>query len=287
MQRPVVYCEVFSWKAALVANGSVLINGEATDRLAVTDRGLNYGDGVFRTLRIAQHAPVAWGVHLQRLRHDCQRLALPMPDEALLRAEAGRLFQERSEGVLKIVITRGCGGRGYTPLADPEPNRVLSAHEPPAVTAELELGVSGIRLARQPALAGVKHLNRLEQVLARAEYTHAGQADALMLDTAGDVISTTMRNIVLRLDGYWLTPELDQAGVAGAMRQSMMSALKAAGEPVQASRLSLSDCFRAQALIACNSVTGIIGVGRLADHVFASSLDSAVHCRALVDTSHC
>ncbi len=265
-----------------MANGNVLINGEAIDRVAVADRGLNYGDGVFRTLRISRQVPVAWDVHLQRLHHDCQRLALPMPDETLLREEAGRLFRERNQGVLKIVITRGCGGRGYAPPGAPDPNRILSAHEPREAVIELALGLSGMRLARQPALAGVKHLNRLEQVFARAECARSGHADALMRDTAGCVIGTTMRNILLRIDGYWLTPRLDQAGVAGAMRQRMMSALETAGEPVREARLRLSDCFGAQALVACNSVTGITGVTRLANHVFPSSIDSAARCRGLV-----
>lgn len=266
-----------------MGNATVLVNGVASDRIAVTDRGLNYGDGVFRTLRVAQHAPVAWLAQMERLNHDCRRLALPAPDERTLLAEARSLFSQRAGGVLKIVVTRGGGGRGYAPPERPETTRIVSAHALPPPVTELVLDVSRMRLARQPALAGVKHLNRLEQVLARNECLRRGRGDALMLDSADYVIGTTMRNILLHLDGQWVTPALDQAGVAGATRARMMAALAQAGEPVAQTALTLNACYRAQAMIACNSVSGITAVTRLAGYGFPFSLKMAAHCRALAD----
>jgi len=261
---------------------SVLINGSAADWLPVTDRGLNYGDGVFRTLRVARHEPVAWQAHMTRLRHDCERLLLPFPDATLLRTEARHLFRQRAQGVLKIVITRGSGGRGYAPAGADTPRRILSAHALPEPVEQLQLMPAAVRLARQPALAGVKHLNRLEQVLARQECAQRGVADALMLDSAGFVIATTMRNLLLRIDGRWLTPALTQAGVAGATRARIMGALAGSNSAVRTMELTLDACRHADAAIACNSVGGAVPVTRLADRYLPYSFAMAARCRRLL-----
>lgn len=260
-------------------SATTLINGIGGDQLSALDRGLNYGDGVFRTIRVVAHEPVAWTAQMATLERDCRRLCLPPPDAAILYDEARHLFANRPDGVLKIIITRGVGGRGYAPPAVVEPLRIVSAHAAPDALAALELGLSTLRLARQPALAGVKHLNRLEQVLARAECVRNGWSDALMLDTADQVIGTTMRNVLIAIDGRWLTPALDNAGVAGATRGRIMSALASVRRPVIEAELALSDCYAARAMVVCNSVSGITPVRRLATHDFPGSFDMAADCR--------
>lgn len=258
---------------------TILIDGMPGDRVSAADRGLNYGDGVFRTVRVSAHEPVAWATQMATLAHDCRRLRLPVPHADTLYGEARRLFAGRSDGVLKIVITRGSGGRGYAPPQASDPVRIVSAHPTPPADAVLDLAESSIRLARQPALAGVKHLNRLEQVLARRECAENGWRDALMLDCAGYVIGTTMRNVVLVSRGQWLTPALCHAGVAGATRRRIMAALAGAGRPVTQAGLTLSDCYAAQAMMACNSVSGVTPVRRLGTHEFRDSLETAAYCR--------
>lgn len=265
---------------------AILINGLPSDQVFALDRGLNYGDGVFRTMRVCEHTPVAWSAQMQRLAHDCRRLGLPMPAAEFLYDETRRLFSGRADGVLKILVTRGSGGRGYAPPEAVEPLRILSAHQAPPPLETLELAESSIRLPRQPALAGIKHLNRLEQVLARRECVDHGWVDALMRDTSGYVICTTMRNLLLVIDGQWVTPALDQAGVAGATRARLMAGLARAGQPVTESCLTLSDCYAAQAILACNSVSGITPVVRLASHQLPDSADRAAYCRDVLKTAN-
>lgn len=257
----------------------MLINGVPGDQVAATDRGLNYGDGVFRTLRVQAHEPQAWTTQMACLRRDCLRLDLPVPDADVLLAEARRLFAHTADGVLKIVVTRGSGGRGYVPPQNVQPVRIVSAHPLPPSVETLALEVSSIRFACQPALAGVKHLNRLEQVLARTQCARNDWPDALMLDGAGRVISTTMRNVLLCLDGVWHTPSLQQAGVAGATRERLLAACHALGQPVVRADCMLSDCYAASAMIACNSVSGVTPIIRLGTHELHHSVDMAVQCR--------
>jgi len=269
-----------------------LVDGIATRQLPADDRGLAYGDGVFRTLRIARGAPEAWAAHIERLVHDCQRLMLPAPDEVALADDARRLIAVHqapaSDAVLKIMITRGSGGRGYAPLRQPQARRIVSLHELPARATQanepLTLDQSSIRLARQPVTAGVKHLNRLEQVLARAECDRLGVADTVLFDTQGWLISTTMRNLLLRDDqGCWYTPRLDQAGIIGATRQRLLAGLKATGHQTKEIEMRLSDLTHFNAAIACNSVAGVSGLARIGDTVFTDSEAAAANVRDLLE----
>lgn len=257
-----------------------LVDGVMCGRLPADDRGLAYGDGVFRTVRMANHAPLAWATHVERLAHDCQRLCLPMPDPDRLLQDATRLFGARADGVLKIMITRGSGGRGYAPPQPARPRRIVSAHALPVAIESLRLEVASVRLARQPMLAGVKHLNRLEQVLARAECARNDWDDALMLDSQARVISTTMRNLIADIDGRWLTPRLAQAGVIGATRTRIMAAVAAAGGALTEADLSLADCVGARAMVACNSVAGVVPITGLAGHDLSGSRAMAAACTA-------
>ena len=152
----------------------ILVNGVPTEMVPVQDRGFQYGDGLFETLAIREGRPLRWLAHMERLARDCAILGIPAPPEAVLAAEADRLCSEQQRCVLKLTVTRGCGGRGYAPPPEPEPTRVLALHDWPAYPRSFwNEGISAVvcrtRLAHQPQLAGLKHLNRLEQVLARRE----------------------------------------------------------------------------------------------------------------------
>lgn len=261
-----------------------LIDGAQYAQVPADDRGLAYGDGVFRTLAVSRGVPQAWDVHMQRLAHDCQCLNLAVPNADLLAAEAGRLFAQ-SDGVLKIIITRGSGGRGYTPPAG-QVRRILSAHAMPPhahTPAPIDLVCSSVTLGAQPALAGVKHLNRLEQVLARAECEQQGQPDAAMYDAEGRIIATTMRNLLFQnTNGDWLTPALTRSGVAGATRQRLMNALAAAGTPVREHDIWRDDITDMRAVVACNSVGGVVAVRAIDGHVPTQSETARALCDRLL-----
>lgn len=236
------------------------IGGEPAPAIPPGDRGLAYGDGLFETMRVHAGGVPWWDAHLARLAAGAARLGLPMPDAAWFAdAAAGLLAQAPREAVLKLVLTRGDGGRGYAPPAAPRPTVLMSLHDlPPPLPPAITLRWCELRLARQPALAGLKHLNRLEQVLARREWTEADVHEGLMLDTAGEVACATAANVFAFVAGRWCTPPVDQTGVAGLARAWVLEQ----GGAVE-HRLSAADIEGADALFLCNAVRGILPVGRL------------------------
>lgn len=200
----------------------VLVNGENASTVAVSDRGLLYGDGLFETVLVDHGRAVLWPFHLARLELGCERLALPMPEVDLLAQELARVASGRLRCVVRISLTRGEGERGYRPVAS-TPTRIVAVF--PAPRQDPRLLRPGVRvrwcetrLGRQPRLAGLKHLNRLEQVLARAEWDDEDIFEGLMSDSDGAVIGATAANLFIVRRGQLLTPALDQAGVAGTCR---------------------------------------------------------------------
>jgi len=264
---------------------AILVDGEWQAHLPADDRGLAYGDGVFRTLRVEAGEPVAWGVHLQRLAHDCGRLFLPVPDKKQLADDVDRLFSGGRSGVVKIMITRGSGGRGYTPPLEGS-RRIVSAHPLPEDSdrqSPLILTCSPVILGQQARLAGVKHLNRLEQVLAREECRRAGTEDAVMCDHEDRVICTTMRNLLfVSAEGEWLTPALTRAGIIGATRQRLTSALSAAGVAVHETDIARSQLQTFRGAVACNSVGGVRSVSQIDGCIFAESESACEYARKLL-----
>lgn len=243
-----------------------LVNGAATDRVAIVDRGLQYGDGVFETIAVVRGTPLLWERHVERLLRGAGRLSIAAPDAALLTGEAGRLCQGAERAILKIALTRGAGGRGYAMPAPAAANRVLSLWGQAAVDntraqSGVDVRLCRMRLARNPALAGLKHLNRLEQVLARAEWSD-DYAEGLMQDLEGDVIEGTMSNLFLVTNGALLTPDLSQCGVEGVMRGAVLERAAALGISQRVGRVQLRDVQRAQELFVTNSLIGIWPVRR-------------------------
>lgn len=255
-----------------------LINGEIADSVHATDRGLNYGDGVFETLRVRAGQARFWQAHMDRLQAGCQRLGFERPDQAVLLREVQTVAAGQSECVIKIIITRGIPGqgtsRGYAPPPDCPVSRIVSAHVLPAglladvegVTdpentshspAGLRLRICTLRLASQPALAGIKHLNRLEQVLARSEWTDPGISEGLMLDENDHLICGTASNIFLVANGRMLTPRLDRCGVRGVMRGEILRQFSSRCEQ---RRITLDMLPEADEVFLCNSVRGIMPV---------------------------
>ncbi len=251
----------------------MLVNGRATTEIAIHDRGLLYGDGLFETIAVADGRACELNRHLRRLLHGCDRLGIIRPDVLVLRREAERVYADAARAVMKIIVTRGSEGRGYRPTFQSAPTRILMLTEWPG-TADyyrahgIDVTLCHTRLGRNARLAGIKHLNRLEQVLARGEWQDEFQ-EGLLLDTEGCVVEGTMSNVFTIRDGALSTPQLQQAGVAGIMRERVFEVASQMNIAMQVRALQLSDMEAADALFFCNSLIGIWPVRRFQGNTFA------------------
>lgn len=246
----------------------MLINGQPGTLLSAQDRGLAYGDGIYRTLEVKAGHPLLWRWHWQRLAADCLALRLPCPEEALLLQEIGQVCADLPRAVVKVMLTRGEGPRGYAMPEVMHPTRIVSAAPwggYPPVRAEEGVCVRWCLtpLAIQPRLAGIKHLNRLENVLARSEWSDPGVAEGLMCDTEGSVVEGTMTNLFMVRSGVLITPVLDRCGVSGALRAWLMEAAASLGLSVREIRLSRECLLQADEVFIGNSLAGLWPVTRL------------------------
>lgn len=244
------------------------IDGQQAETLPLTDRGLHYGDGLFETLAVREGRIPRFAMHMDRLREGCRRLGMAMPDESQLRHELDLATRDQTRAVLKLMVTRGSGGRGYRPPVEAQVTRVLLRYPWPDYPASwmqqgVELRICRTRLGLNPALAGLKHLNRLEQVMARAEWSE-GAPEGLMLDTEGRVIEGTMTNLFVSPgQDRLITPALDQAGVAGVMRRHILEQAQRAGIGVETCALTLDELLQCREIFVCNSIVGVWPVTRV------------------------
>jgi len=257
-----------------------LVNGEPVGSLPVTDRGLAYGDGVFETLRITASGPVLYTEHLQRLAASCQRLHIPLDlmqvhrhIEQLLNTRALLFSGEFDTGIIKLIVTRGDGGRGYMPPVSVQPRIIVQWHPLPSDLAQpAEQGIVCALIDQpvslNPQLAGMKHLNRLDQVLASqvmqrlVEY-RPQLREVLMPDPYGWLIEGSRSNIFAVFEGQLCTPDLSHAGVAGVMRQHLLQAAREAGKPGCIRPIGVSELTLASEVFICNSVIGVWPVHEL------------------------
>lgn len=234
------------------------------------NRGLAYGDGLFETMRVDRGGVPLLPRHLARLCLGAQRLGLPLPSRGFMEARIAEATADVEAGVLKLLLTRGEGGRGYAPPGEARPVWLLARHPlPVAPTAGLRLLWCGTRLASQPALAGIKHCNRLEQVLARAEADRAGVDDGLLRDGGGHVVCATSANLLVLRAGRWLTPPVDGCGVAGVLRGWLLEQ-----GLVEVATLSQADVEAAETLALCNAVRGILPVASLGARAWPRSAET-------------
>jgi 4-amino-4-deoxychorismate lyase len=251
------------------------INGIQQNELSAGDRAVQFGDGCFTTAAVLNGKVMLLDAHLQRLKDSCARLLMPEPDLPLLASEMRQIALEQTQAVLKVILTPGAGGRGYSRAGCNTPTRIISLSPWPQHYAALQqqgaqLHSSPIRLARNPLLAGVKHLNRLEQVLIRQHLDQTGGDEALVLDTAGTVVECCAANLFWRKGNDIYTPCLEHAGVDGIMRRYLMAQMAAFGQTCQLIDGTRDDVMNADEVVICNALMPVLPVRQIDDVTFTA-----------------
>jgi len=269
---------------------ATLINGHAGGGIDSADRGLQYGDGLFETIACRDGAPRWLALHLERLQQGCERLRIAFRDVDLLRAEIRGLAAGQQRCIVKVIVTRGTATRrGYAPAGDEQPTRIVSRHDwpqpPGRADAGFQLGFSSVTLGTNPLLAGLKHLNRLEQVLAQMQCDAAGLDEVLMLSSAGQVIGGSMSNVFFADDSGLFTPELSECGVAGIMRRLVLQAAGRHGSGVCVRLVEPSELATVREAFLTNVRWGLQSVRVLQGRTLPSDA-YAQQLRGLIDAAH-
>lgn len=256
------------------------------DPLPAGDRGLSYGDGLFETIRVHGQQLLLGDRHLIRLLEGAQRLgiAVSRPDLEQCLAQALARYSRPGDWVLKLILTRGVGGRGYVPPSPCQPQLILSCHDMPVLPdphgVSVQLGHHP--LVVNPVLAGLKSLNRLDQVMASTEL-RAGNYEVLMTDGHGHLLEGTRTNLMLRVDGQWWVPPMSALAVHGVMLAEVMAQLQAAAEVIreQPLEVALLSHPRLEGVYLMNSVTGVVPVSRIDGRDLPIDGSLATICRPL------
>lgn len=253
--------------------GKTLFNGQTIEPGLSADRAFHFGDGLFETLAVVEGVPCLWHLHWLRLRDGCERLQIPIPHHDRLQAEARQLAKGRSRAVLKIIVSAGQAGRGYQRVTGAAPGRWLQISDWPDQphyqdSLPLQIQWCETRLGDQPLLAGIKHLNRLEQVLARQEIRQPA-VEGLVLDQQGNVIEGSMSNLILKQGDTYVTPALTRCGVAGVVRRLLLDRVESAGANVEVVNVTRRMVEQAERLFLTNSLLGVRPVARLGDKSYS------------------
>ncbi|MGB5446771.1 MAG: aminodeoxychorismate lyase [Psychromonas sp.] len=257
----------------------MLINGIESTTIAANDRGLAYGDGLFSTIKVEHGVAQLWDYHLQRLQSGAQKLFFPEVDWSTLSDElncqAKRLAGQQY-AVIKVILTRGSGGRGYSAQGCHAPQRILSVHAYPDFYQQWQReGIKVIQCQQQLAinreLAGLKTLNRLEQVLIKHELESQRAVEGIVCDNDGYVIEACSANIFIYMNNQWVTPKLDGCGVLGVKRRQIIELSALAGQPVTEMQITTNDLLNAQAVFLCNALMGIVPVLAYQSHCYGKS----------------
>jgi 4-amino-4-deoxychorismate lyase len=248
------------------------VDGVPAGCVPADDRGLAYGDGLFETMAVERGSIRLLDRHLERAALGCRRLGFPPVDWLAVRDHVGALLAAESglarSAVARLTVTRGSGGAGYRPGEGP-PRSVLSLRErPPPTPGPVRVRWCRTAVISHPQLAGIKHLNRLPQVLARAEWSDETVFEGLMCDQQGHVACGTMTNVFVVTEGHLRTPDLSQAGVAGIMRACVLEAAADIGIDTAVVTLTPRDLHGADEVFVTNAVRGLVPVAELAGHTY-------------------
>lgn len=253
----------------------IVVNSPTSVAIAGGCRALQYGDGLFTTMRVEYGRIALWPLHLARLQFSARRLGFAsLPWDRLTDWLQEQAFNRKNEAqaVLKLLLSRGIGGRGYGPDPDNEVQCYLYHAAMPDYRQWQQDGVqvqlADLRLAQQPALAGLKHCNRLEQVLLKQELAQTDADELIVADSSDHIIEATASNLFYHLQGQWFTPPLTHSGVAGVMRQFILQQLPT----IQQRPLPLVELAKVEALFLTNALLGIAPVRQLDERLLAVEL---------------
>jgi len=240
------------------------VNGKLTNKINIKDRVVQYGDGVFETIAIKKKLPEFWREHYQRLNKGCKLLKIKCPSELFLKKETSIFLKKikKKKFILKIIISRGEGGRGYSPPKKAKPTVILGAYNWPNYPKEnfkkgVKIGICKTRISTQPHLSEIKHLNRLEQILARSEWQTKNISESIMLDFNQNVIEGTMSNIFGVKKNIFYTPSVKFSGIEGIMRNVILKLLKKNKEKFKIKKIKLKEFLNFEEVFICNSIFGI------------------------------
>lgn len=266
-----------------------LVNG-SKDAISPLDRGFAYGDGVFRTLKVKYGKPLGWNFHYQKLESDCRKLGIVAPEQDLFLSDIHKLVEENKTDalcVIKLMVTRGNGERGYKYPTLSTPLRVtlklaMPMYDDSFATFGVKLYQCNTVLSYQPLLAGIKHLNRLENVLGKNENSDHRYFDGLMLDSDGRVIECTSSNIFIRQGRRLTTPALNRCGISGVTRDLILSFGQALDLETYIDDITLTTLVNADEVIICNSLYGAFQVIALNEYQWRPQ-GLATQCRDLLN----
>ena len=271
----------------------ILVNGKSQNTVSVRDRGFTYGDGLFETIAIRDQQPLLWNLHWGRLVAGCERLKITCPEESLLLDDIEQLLAQADDkyrhcSVIKLIVTRGVGGRGYQYDPAMDSTRIVMLSGWPTYRGtEKDKGIRtklcDTRLSMQPLLAGIKHLNRLEQILARSEWSKDEITEGVMLDANNNIIEGTMSNLFfVDHQECLVTPSLKQCGVAGVQREHVLNIAEEKGYQTKITEVPVNKLAQFNEVFATNSLIGIWPVIAIEDQRFAigpvtKSLQAAIN----------
>ncbi len=251
------------------------INGVQHDSISITDRGLAYGDGVFTTAKVVQGKIQFLSEHLERLTQNCNKLSIALPDIDKIKRELKAVAQRFELCVAKVIITAGEGGRGYSRQGCDTSTVIISFHAFPEhyftwQQQGINLGIAQFKLGLNPLLAGIKHLNRIEQVLIRQELDSRKEDDLLVLNCDENIIEASAANIFWLKNNTWYTPKIVESGISGLMRQHILETLhndKNKAVEIIEGKITILDNI--EAMFICNSVMNIVPVSQFQDKKLA------------------
>lgn len=250
----------------------MIVNGRQQQYIEIADRAFQYGDGCFTTMAFRNGGLEFFAAHIERLKLACKTLYINFDKWEELRRCIVDSLTPSSDCVVKVMITRGVGGRGYNPEGAIHPSFVITLHDIPAhyplwQTDGIKLTISPIKLAKQPLLAGIKHLNRLEQVLVKQSLAQTGYDDAVVCDTQQQIVESSVGNLFWYKNNTWYTANLSESGVEGVMRNHVLAVMQEKGIECQVVKQDLSELFSVNELFVCNSLMLLVPIVGLFDPI--------------------
>ncbi|WP_163931139.1 aminodeoxychorismate lyase [Paraferrimonas sp. SM1919] len=237
--------------------------------ISPSDRAFNYGDGCFTTIAVLNQQPLLIDKHIARLQRAVQVLSLRIDSWQHITGEINSKAAQVRQGFIKLVISRGIGGRGYQFDAAQQPVVIISAGEFPSHYPNwrrqgIALGVHHLAMGQQPLFAGIKHLNRLEQVMLRHHY-QGNEVDYVCFDQDDNIICASAANLFFMKGQQVHTPKISNAGITGVMRQHMIEFLMAKGIDVQVRDINMDELSLFDNAWMTNSLMGAVSVNSITE----------------------